>query len=117
MQSSRNQTSQITMWKIVVLGVCLCVFVFGLQAKLVQYQAPSPNATAVSSAKMWDGDHRMEVESLLSISVLLGLTILLVFRFILDRVLVLRPMLSIPAPVRLSSLSHLGRFFRPPPIY
>jgi len=101
------------MWKIVVMGVCLCVFLFGLQAKLAQYQQPSPSVTAVSSAKLWVTDHRMEVQNL-EISGLLMVAIRLLFQHLAVETSTL-PFLSIPAPVRLSSLSHLRRFFRPPP--
>jgi len=103
------------MWKIVVMGVCLCVFLFGLHAKLAQYQAPSPSATAVSSAKLWVGDNRLEAQSLLGLTELLALAVALQFQQLLAEVTFPLPLWAIPVPVPLSRLSHLRRFFRPPP--
>ena len=111
-----KQSSPVTMWKVVVVGVCLCVFLFGLQAKLAQYQAPSPTVTAVSSAKLWDGDHRMELQHLLRLAELLSFAMLLLFQALFVETSFRIPFSSNPAPVRLSSLSHLRRFFRPPPV-
>lgn len=117
MRTPSQQVSRITMWKIVVVGVCLCVFVFGLQAKLAQYQAPSPTVKAVSSAKLWDGDHRMEVQTLPDIAVLLAVAILLQFPFLLLEPSAPLPLLCTPAPVQLSRMLQLRRFFRPPPFH
>ena len=115
MTAMSKQSHQITMWKLVVVAVCLSVFLFGLQAKLAQYQQPSPSVTAVSSAKLWDGDHRMEVQNVLEITSLLVMAMLLLFQHLLLETSSLLPFESSPAPLRLSSLSHLERFFRPPP--
>ena len=77
MQASANQNTPITMWKVVVLGICLCVFLFGLEAKLAQYQAPSPTVTPVTSAKLWQGESRFEAQNYLAPVGLLVFAVLL----------------------------------------
>jgi hypothetical protein len=115
MQASANQRTPITMWKIVVLGICICVFLFGLQAKLAQYQAPSPTVTPVTSAKLWQGESLLEAQNFLGAVGLLIFAVLLRVHTLYIRTSVPLPVWATPAPVRLSTLSHLRRFFRPPP--
>ena len=107
--------SQITTWKMVVLAVCLCVFLFGLHAKLAQYQAPSPSVTAVVSAKLWQGESRMELLTTpVAVGFLFVAFLLELFELETDTSVPL-PLWATPAPVRPSTLAHLRRFFRPPP--
>jgi len=115
MHVATNNRSPITMWKVVVLGICICVFLFGLQAKLAQYQAPSPTLTPVTSAKLWQGESRFGVSNILGPVGLLLLVVLLPAHSLIVRTAVPSPLWATPAPVRLSSLTHLRRFFRPPP--
>lgn len=115
MPTATQRITRVTMWKVVVVGACLCLFLFGLQAKLAQYQDPSPSVTAVRSAKLWESDQRMEVQNVLDVTGLLLLAILLQFQQSFVETSVPLPVFSRPAPVRLFSLSHLRRFFRPPP--
>lgn len=115
MHLAAQRKSHITTWKIVIMAVCLCIFLFGLHAKLAQYQASSPPVTAVTSAKLWQGDSRME---LLTTSVVVGFLfaafLLQLFEIETDTSVPL-PLWATRAPVRLSTLSHIRRFFRPPP--
>ena len=116
MHSARQaRDSHITTWKIVVLAVCLCVFLFGLHAKLAQYQAPSPSVTNVVSAKLWQGDSRMELFATpVAVGFLFIAFLLQLFPVETENSVPL-PLWATPAPVRLSTLAHLRRFFRPPP--
>lgn len=114
MQSVSQRKSHITTWKIVVMAVCLCVFLFGLHAKLAQYQASSPQVTAVTSAKLWQGDSRMELLTAPVVGFLFAAFLLQLFEIETDTSIAL-PLWATPAPVRLSTLAHIRRFFRPPP--
>lgn len=115
MQTARQQTPRITLWKVVVIGVCLSVFLFGLQAKLAQYDGPSPGVTVVTSVKLWDGDHRMEVQNLLGLTELLALAIVLRVPLLVVQTSTPLPAYENPAPIPEFRLTHLRRFFRPPP--
>lgn len=108
-----NAAPRLAFWKLVVVALCLCVFVFGTHARLVQYQDLSSNVATVGQAKLWVSDHRMEIQSEVTCLVVLSIAAWLAFVFRLSA----RPFaqLSAPTPVRSTQLWHLRRFFRPPP--
>jgi hypothetical protein len=100
-------------WKVAVVTVCFCVFLFGLHAKLVLYDPPSPGVTAVASAKLWTGDHKMDVQSSLEFVLIAWLSTLLIFGLPIARFELLRPDQE-PLPQQVTALG-LHRFLRPPP--
>ncbi len=104
---------RLAFWKLVVVALCLCVFVFGTHARLVQYQDLSSNVATVGQAKLWVSDHRMEIQSEMTVLVVLSIAAWLACAFRLSA----RPFarLSAPVLVRTTQLWHLQRFFRPPP--
>jgi hypothetical protein len=101
-------------WKLVVLSVCLCVFLFGLHVKLSQYDPPSPRVQAVSSAKLWVSDHHAEVESMIQLAAIVLLSLLLQFSLLHRSVPAFSP-LEPAVLFRRPILLHFRRFFRPPP--
>lgn len=109
-----DNTPRLAFWKLVVVALCLCVFIFGTHARLAQYHNLSSNVVTVGEAKLWIGDHRMEIQSEVTGLVVLALAAWLACALRLT-VLPLAQ-LFIPAPVSIVQVWHLQRFFRPPPI-
>lgn len=100
-------------WKVAVVAVCFCVFLFGLHAKLALYDPPSPGVTAVASAKLWNGNQKMEVQTLLEFVLIAWLSTLLIFGLRVARFERLR-LDHETLPQQVESLG-LHRFLRPPP--
>jgi hypothetical protein len=116
MHQELSRPPRITFWNLVIASVCLCVFVLSLQAKLAQYEPPSPSVTAVKSAKLWIGGNRLERQDGLKLAPMGSLPIVLLFGLILPASSVQFVPLATPTPVALSNLWQLRRFFRPPPV-
>jgi len=115
MRTQSRQTSHITFWKLVVVSVCLCVFLFSLHAKLAQYDAPSPSVISVKALKL-NVESRPQWQNSLTLASLLFLILPLI------HILVFRPQIrpgfALPAdavPVRRLQSWQVQRFFRPPP--
>ncbi len=99
-------------WNLVIVALCLCVFLFGTHARLVQYDSLTPNVNAVGQAKLWISDHRMEPQPVLSLLLL----VIVAFRLVLSPSPVFHCLLLAgPAPVPVTLKWQLRRFFRPPP--
>jgi hypothetical protein len=112
MQNIPNR-SPLAAWKVGVVAVCFSVFLFGLHAKLVLYDPPSPGVTAVASAKLWNGNQKMEVQTSLQFVLIAWLSTLLIFGLHVARFERLRSdQETLPQQVKALGLH---RFFRPPP--
>lgn len=117
MPAASPQIPRITFWKLAIAAVCLCVFLFALQAKLAQYHGPVSSVTPVKNAKLWNGDSRIELLEHLNLADFFPPAVLLLF---VATVVLPLPGKILPAqvpsapllPVRLWDAQH---FFRPPP--
>ena len=70
-----SHKSRITLWQLAIVMVCLCVFLFGLHAKLSMYQPDSPSVTLTTAAKLWMGNQKMDIQdgfNLASLAVLIA---------------------------------------------
>lgn len=115
MPAASQHNPQITFWKLLVVSACVCVFLFALQAKLAQYET-TPSVTPVKAAKLWDGEHRLQLPSLTEISTLPLLALPLLFVWTLcDQGRPQFTMAATPDPPLRLQLWHVRRFFRPPP--
>ena len=99
-----------------MVSVCVCVFLFSLQAKLAQYDAASASVTPVKAAKLWDGEHRLQLPppaewtglALLILPLLLVVSLPMAIRRQHAAVQDLIPRLPL-------LMAQASLFFRPPP--
>ncbi len=113
MPLAKQVNPQITFWKLIVVSVCLCVFLFATHAKLAQYDAATPSVTPVTSAKFWVGEHRALLPTPVEI---VPVVLFVLFAWTLLRHVQLQAAALIVSPpvLRLQSWNS-RRFFRPPP--
>lgn len=110
-----QSTDRIAFWKMVVVALCLCVFLFSTHARLMQYQPPSTGSELLVSSKLWDSDLRMEIQVALEIASFVVLAVFSWLAFSLTACTFPLKLLVIPAPMHPSVYWHVRRFFRPPP--
>jgi len=116
MAKDTRNTSQITIGKIVVVSVCLCVFVFALQVKLAQYDPPSAGVTPVKAAKLWNGDDRLQLPNPTELPSLPLLILPFLLVFALFQVSGPQTLATIQVAPRIHLLLwQEPLFFRPPP--
>jgi len=109
-------TDRVAFWKIVVVALCLCVFLFSTHARLMQYQLPSTGAELSASSKLWDSDQRMEIQAVIDLASAVVLAILSWMVFSLRACILPLAFFDVPSPLHTSAHWHVRRFFRPPPI-
>ena len=108
-------TQRLAFWKLVVVALCLCVFVFATNARLVQCEALPTSMAFVHAGQFWPSDHRMEIQSIVDFTALSLLAIVWLFGFCLEECRF--PVRSFDfQPMRPEAYWQLRRFFRPPPI-
>ncbi len=110
----REAKPRFSLIKLVILALCICVFVFGTNAKLSLYQPSSSTVRTVGAAKLWIGDHSLEVLSSLELGAAV-FSMFLWLRFSLPKPHPIAIVSSNPAPIRPEVRWQVQRFFRPPP--
>ena len=101
-------------WKLAIVALCLCVFVFATNARLVQCAELPTSVASVSAGNFWPTDHRMEVQTSVELAALVVVAIATLLGSLLARCS--SPVRSIsPTPLSAFEYWHLRRFFRPPP--
>lgn len=105
--------SRISIWQIAIIAICLCVFLFGLSAKLALYQPDSTGVTHSTHVKLWMGNQKMDVQA--------GLDLAFIGVLLSSLLLIFNPR-KVPyswsyesRPPQLNWL-NFGLFVRPPPI-
>lgn len=111
-----SATSRVAFWKIIVVALCLCVFLFSTHAKLVTASALPFEAGFSASFGPFDADQRMEIQASLDLAFLVSLGIVSWIVFSLSASTFPIRLLRFPVPVHVSAHWHVRRFFRPPPI-
>ena len=114
MPVEKQLKSQITFWKLIVVSVCLCVFLFATHAKLAQYDAVNPTVTPVTSAKLWVGEHRSHVPAPVDVA---PVVLFVLFAWTLSRQVRhdAAVLLVVSPPILRLQSWNSRRFFRPPP--
>ncbi len=108
-------TQRLAFWKLVVVALCLCVFVFATNARMVQCEGLPTSAALLIAGQFWPGDHRMEVQSTVDFTALAVLAIVWLFGFCLAECSFAVRSFEFH-PMRPEVHWQLRRFFRPPPI-
>ncbi len=112
----RKAEQEPALWQIAIVALCLSVFIFGTHARLVQYQELPSNVVTLSTAKLGEADHRMEVQAALENAPLIVLAII---SYIAYSSRVCCPAFwqpVVPPSLDNSVYWHVRRFFRPPPV-
>lgn len=68
----------ISAWKMAIVMVCFCVFLFGLHAKLIAFDPLSLDVTADASSNPWTGNQKMEAQVPLDFVLIAWLSSLLI---------------------------------------
>lgn len=108
-------TRRLSFWKLAVVAMCLCVFVFATNARLVQYEALPTNVALANAGPVWPSDHRMEIQATPDFTALAVLAIALLVGFCFEKCFFAVRSFEFP-PMRPAAYWQLRRFFRPPPI-
>jgi hypothetical protein len=112
MQTHRTN-SRVSIWQLAILCVCLCVFLFGLQAKLSLYQPGATTATPTTAGKLWMGDQKMDLPGAHNV-LMSGLLLACLFFVCVPVTLSLLPFYQSRPPQACGFDRSL--FIRPPPV-
>lgn len=106
-----------TVWRGLLLALCVLVFMFALHAKTGVYNDGAPaKVTPSTASKLWLNGEKMEVRSVDSSGgTLFWMAVLCLIGLCLRRELRVQSAFIPPAPRNLP-LRDLHRFLRPPPV-
>jgi hypothetical protein len=106
-----------TLWRALSVGFCVLVFFFALHAKTAVYGGGTPGRlTPSTTAKLWSGEQKMEVQTFdAGAGVLFCMAVLCLLEPLVRREVSVHSAFLAPPP-RHQCLRYLHRFLRPPPV-